>query len=283
MNSTQYSYWMGDTPELESLLIGNLCLPGSHDAGSDKEAPNFQLPQEITQDISPHAQIMHGIRALDLRVAFYDGYEPGDPARFQLFHKTSSGRNIGKDIISALQEFYQSPRAQREIIVLDFHEFRDFTLAAHQELQSLIAKRLDDRLIPMNLSNSTLGDIWTKHPGKNIVVAYNHGERITQFWYGVDQYWMGENTPSTAELKEYMDSITDKYKSPHDLTAIQCAKYVWPFFVPDDFTDKIDSWFESIDQDSYIQSFYIINTDWATRSQLVKNCKHANIIRAKNS
>ncbi|MGO1272477.1 MAG: hypothetical protein ACTMK5_11915 [Pseudomonas helleri] len=71
MSMTQHNFWMTQTPELQSLLISQLILPGSHDSGSDKEAPNLQLPQEITQDVSPKKQLLHGIRALDLRVAFY--------------------------------------------------------------------------------------------------------------------------------------------------------------------------------------------------------------------
>ncbi|WP_157384294.1 hypothetical protein [Pseudomonas helleri] len=54
-----------------------------------------------------------------------------------------------------------------------------------------------------------------------------------------------------------------------------------PFFVPDDFSDTIDSWFLSENEHSYIQNFFIINTDWTTRSQLVKNCRHANQLKAQ--
>lgn len=281
MNSNSDSDWMSDTPEMESLLIGQLILPGTHDSGSDKQASGHQTIWEITQDVPPLDQILHGIRALDIRVRFYEEFEPGDNRRFQLFHYFSSGRTVSADVISALMEFYQLQRTQREIIVVDFHEFDDFTPEAHQELQALLAKRLGTRVIPYAFSDLTLGELWTKHPGRNIVVAYNHGYRISQFWLGVSHRWMGVNTPTAAELKEYMDSTIEEYKHPEELVSIQCAKYLFYSGVPDDFNDKIDEWFKSVDENSYIQNFHIINTDWTTRSQLVKNCKHANKIRAE--
>ena len=281
MSFIEHSYWMGQTKQLKNLLIGQLILPGSHDSGSDKEAPNFQLPQEITQDVSPRKQVLHGIRVLDLRVAFYSKYAPGQPERFQLFHRTSSGRTVANDILAMLLDFFKDPQAQQEIIVLDFHEFRDFTAQAHEELETLIANTLQSRMIPHRLETLTVGEIWGQYPGQNVVIAYNHGTNNPTFWRGVDHYWSGDNDNTTQKLKVFMDSTIGKYKPRYKLVSIQCAKYVWPFFVPDDFSDKIDLWFESINKDSYIQNFFIINTDWSTRSQVVRNCKHANQIRAQ--
>ncbi|WP_278940522.1 hypothetical protein [Pseudomonas helleri] len=281
MSTTEHNFWMTQTPELQSLLISQLILPGSHDSGSDKEAPNLQLPQEITQDVSPKKQLLHGIRALDLRVAFYSKYAPGQPERFQLFHRTSSGRNVANDILGMLLDYFEDPRAQQEIVVLDFHEFRDFNPQAHAELKALIIDTLQSKIIPYHFNNLKVGEIWSQHPGKNVVVAYNTSPRHALFWYGVNHHWSGENLLSTHELKIFMDSRIAKYKSNDELDSIQCAKYVLPFFVPDDFSDKIDSWFLSEKEHSYIQNFFIINTDWTTRSQLVKNCRHANQLKAQ--
>lgn len=281
MSTEEHRYWMSQTPDIKNLHIGQLILPGSHDAGSDKQAPNLQLPQEITQDVSPHKQVLHGIRALDLRVAFYAEYAPGQAQRFQLFHRTSSGRTVANDILAMLLNFFTDPQAQQEIIVLDFHEFRDFTPQAHEELQALIINTLQSRIIPSDLEALTVGEIWQQHPGQNVVVAYNDYTDNRTFWEGVDQNWSQNNLISTRALKAFMDTAFERYKSHYKLASIQCAKYVLPFFVPDDFTDKIDVWFKSEDQDSYIQTFFIINTDCSTRSQLVKNCQHANHIKGQ--
>ena len=280
MSTATHHYWMSRTPEIKNLCIGQLILPGTHDSGSDKEASSFGNFIQVTQDVSPLNQIKQGIRALDLRVSFHEGYPVGASERFQLFHLFPTGRTVTIDVVSAVLEFFQLARTQQEIIVLDFHQFKDFTSDAHQELQSLLLNFFRDRIIPLSLSALTVGELWEKHPGKNIVVAYNDNRVDPTFWYGVEQRWMGENMPTTAELKAYMDSTINDRKHPHDLVSIQCAKYVLPFHAADDFSDKIDFWFKSEDEHSYIQHFHIINTDWTTRSQLVENCIHANKLRA---
>ena len=280
MSTKNNRYWMSDVPGLQHLHIGELILPGSHDSGSDKEAPNFQWPQAITQDVSPKKQLEHGIRALDLRVAFYAKYPVADARRFQLFHGTSSGRTVEHDILQMLRQFYADKQSQKEIVVLDFHEFRDFTPQAHEELQALISKVLGTLIIPEKCARLTLEALWKEHPGATVVAAYNHDTDSPLLWRGVDQRWSGENLISTHHLKRFMDSTLDRYKSPYKLVAIQCAKYVLPLHVPDDFSDKVNTWFKSDNAESYIQHFCIINTDWATRSELVTHCKHANEIRA---
>ena len=281
MSTTTNHYWMSEVPDINRLRIGELILPGSHDSGSDKQAPNFQWPQEITQDFAPFHQLRHGIRALDLRVAFYGKYPRGDARRFQLFHKTSSGRTVAGDILNALKTFYADKRASKEIVVLDFHEFRDFTAEAHSELQALILSMLGERLVSEKWAGLTLDELYTTHPGANVVAAYNHYTSSTSLWEGVDQRWSGKNLISTADLKHFMDSTITRYKARNALVAIQCAKYVLPLHVPDDFKEEINQWFKSEHAESYIQNFFIINTDWATRSELVNNCKHANQVKAQ--
>ena len=280
MSTAIHRYWMSKTPEIKNLCIGQLILPGTHDSGSDKEASSVVNFIQATQDVSPLSQMNQGIRALDLRVSFHSEYSPEEGKRFQLFHLFPTGRTVSRDIISAALEFFQWPQTQQEIIVLDFHQFKDFTSDAHEELQSLLLKRLSDRIIPISLSTLTVGELWEKHPGKNIVIAYNDNRRNLPCWFGVEQRWIGRNLPTTAELKDYMDGTINSRKYLYDLVSIQCAKYVLPLHAADDFTDKIDLWFKSEDENSYIQNFHIINTDWTTRSQLVEHCRHANKIRA---
>lgn len=278
------SRWMALTPQIGTLRIDELILAGTHNAGMDKKSPNISLPQEITQDVSPLEQIQNGIRVLDLRVSFYEKHPVGDPRRFQIYHATSSGRTIAVDILGAVVGFYRelerSGDSAREIVILDFHRFRHFTVEAHQQLIRLIIDGLKERLIADDLRFLTLEELWTQHPGKNVVVAYNNRETHWRFWAGVDQCWCGSNLASTAKLKEYMDEIAESPKVDDQLRSVQCAKYVLPFHLPDDFSDRINIWFKSESADSYIQKFHIITTDWSLRSDIVQNCIHANIIKA---
>lgn len=278
------SRWMALTPQIGTLRIDELILAGTHNAGMDKKSPNISLPQEITQDVSPLEQIQGGIRVLDLRVSFYPKHPQGDPLRFQIFHATSSGRTIASDILGAVNGFYTSLEAcsadAKEIVILDFHQFRNFTDEAHEELGELILDSLKQRMIPHHLRYLSLTELWAQHPGRNVVIAYNDNAVHWQFWSGVDQCWAGSNLISAADLKVFMDEDADCSKPDYQLQSIQCAKYVLPFHLPDDFSDKINLWFKSESADSYIQKFHIITTDWSLRSDIVQNCIHANIIKA---
>lgn len=275
--------WMYNTPQLYKLRIDELILPGTHDSGADKKAPNPTLPQEKTQDVPIIEQILAGFRVLDLRVEFSANASVGSDKRFQLFHLTSSGRTVGGDVLAPLDEFYDDPEHKaaraREIVILNFHKFKHFNRAIHRELHSLIDSKIGQRLVPRNWRRSTLGDIWTHRPERTVVIAYNHRVRA-KYWKGVEHQWSGQNLNTTAALKTFMDEQSARKKPDFVLRSIQCAKYVLPFHLPDDFSGKIDEWFESRNSNSYIQRFHIINTDWSTRSRIVFNCIHANGIRA---
>ncbi|UVJ42436.1 hypothetical protein NVV94_17585 [Pseudomonas sp. LS1212] len=276
--------WMGQNSTIGNLRIDELILPGSHDSGMDKNSPNTNILSEITQDVSAIEQIQGGIRVLDLRVWFYENYPVGDPRRFQLFHLNSSGRTVTTDILEALDRFYLgmiTPNdTRREIVILNFHQLENFNYEAHRELQELITLRLGHRLITYDLKDKPLIYLWLSHPGKTVVVSYNWGIDGYTFWNGVNQRWSGKNLNTTTQLKVFMDQVSLEKKPDHELRSIQCAKYVLPFFVPDDFSDKIDEWFKSEDENSYIQKFFIINTDWSLRSDIVRNCIHASCVKA---
>lgn len=277
--------WMAQTAELGRLRIDQLILPGAHNSGSDKLSPNFAVPQEMAQDVAPLEQLRQGVRALDLRVAFYSKYEKGDPRRFQLFHLTSSGRTVAGDILACVQGFFeeleQNGSPAREIVVLDFHQFKDFTELTHREFQGLLSSTLGTRTVPRTLRQLTLEDIWNDHPGKNVVLAYNRSSGDELLWPGVKQRWPGANLFNTNTLKAFINEVAVEYKPEFSLTAIQCAKYSLPLHAPSDLSRKIDQWFESTDENSFIQNFYIINTDWTLRSALIAQCRHANGVRAR--
>lgn len=277
--------WMAHIPELAQLRIDQLILPGAHNAGSDKLSPNFAVPQEMAQDVAPLEQLRQGVRALDLRVAFYSKYEKGDPRRFQLFHLTSSGRTVAGDILACVHAFFeeleQNGSPAQEIVILDFHRFKNFSEIVHREFQNLLTNTLGPRAVPRRLSRLTLENIWRDHPGKNVVIAYNHSSGDELLWHGVKQRWPGENLFNTNTLKAFVNEVAVENKPEFSLTAIQCAKYSLPLHAPSDLSLKIDQWFASTDENSFIQNFYIINTDWTLRSTLVTQCRHANGVRAR--
>jgi hypothetical protein len=167
------------------------------------------------------------------------------------------------------------------MVILDFHQFKDFSPPVHEEFQELLTRTLGPRLLPTAVNALVLEDIWRDHPGKNVILAYNHGTPDERLWRGVKQRWPGQNLFNTNTLKAFVNEVAIEYKPDGSLTAIQCAKYSLPLHAPTDLSLKINQWFASEDEHSFIQNFYIINTDWTLRSELIAHCRHANEIRAR--
>lgn len=273
--------WMGRYAGARSLRIQDCILPGTHNSAFDKEAPRTPS-SETCQDISPLKQLRAGIRVLDIRVQFYSGYSAGDPRRFSIFHSTNSGRNIAVDILGALNQFRATPgyNTSREIVILDFHEFKGFTAAAHLELTALIKRLVGiQHIVTPGMALFTIGQIWASGPA-NTVIAYKRAERDGQFWDGVNQRWIGSNTPTNQQLKRFVEQVGREPKGMRELKAVQCAKYALPAFVPNDRSGDIMQWFAS-GEDGPILNHYIINTDWSLRQRLVDNCIHGNGLRAR--
>lgn len=269
--------WISKTPHIQNLRIEQLILPGTHNSGVDQEA-NYTSTYGTCQDFSPFNQLIRGVRVLDLRVEFHPTAKTRQE-RFQLVHHIRSGRNIKRDILDQVNRFHQRTGG-KELVILDFHTFDKFTPAADAELQTLIKSTLGTHtLIAPYYSPFTLKQIQAIGP-MNTVIAYNRGTRDTLFWGGVNQRWKGDFSPSTRELKKFMDAVALETKPEGQLRSIQCAKYNKGIPSPDDFSNKVSEWFASKDIHSYIQKFWIINTDWTTRSYIVGNCRHANMVKA---
>jgi hypothetical protein len=275
------STWMSTYTGCRDLRVNDAILPGTHNSGMDKQA-SYQNSLATCQDVSPFNQLMTGIRVLDLRTQFYSGYPLGDHRRFMIFHDLNSGRTIEGDILSQVLNFRKhlplKGDPQREIIILDFHEFKDFTEAAHWELAGVIKNTLGSIIVDPWMSSLTLSQLW-QFGNFGVVIAYNADPRDRRFWYRLNQRWIGSNTPSTDELKDFMNRVASESKPHDELRSVQCAKYNKLVHTPDDFSDKIRQWFYADSQSSYILGFYVINTDWSLRQRLIDNCIHGNTLR----
>ncbi|WP_166361810.1 hypothetical protein [Pseudomonas akapageensis] len=276
--------WMWTYRNVGSLKITETILPGTHNSGFDKEAP-YTPSGDTCQDVSTLKQLLGGIRVLDLRVQFFGGLGSGDARRFSIFHSTTSGRTV-QEILQNILTFHQANRS-KEIIIVNFHQFKNFTTAAHTELASLIKNAFSQsayrsKLITPNLKSMTINNIWQRNLNENVVIAYNTSNRDSAFWPGVNQRWIGENTPSTAKLKSFMDRVAQESKPQDELRSIQCAKYSLPFHVPKNLSGDINTWFKAGEsKNAYIQKFFIINTDWSLRSNLVDDCIYANYVKTR--
>ncbi len=268
--------WMQTYAGSHPLPIGEMVLPGTHNAGSDKKAPRSPS-NETCQDVPIYEQLVWGIRAFDLRVQFFPGAT--GPARFAIVHDQANGRDVETDVLQALQRFRRDAGAANEIVVLDFHELRDFSIAAHDEFAGVIKRVLGDSIVPPWCKPAAIKQLWTM--GKTTVVAYASDKRDTLFWPGVEQMWIGENTPGKDKMSKFIEDIGSRPKGFGDLRSVQAAYYSLPFFVPKDLSSDLMSWFAATSTGGRIAGHYIINTDWSLRQRLVDNVILANHVRGQ--
>lgn len=280
--SNNRTHWMSTYTGVRNLPIDLAILPGTHNSGFDEKA-QFAPTSEVCQDVSPHEQLNAGIRVLDIRVHHYAGYLSGDPRRFMIYHSTTNGRTIQGDIINGIKSFHFGSGwdRRREIVIVNFHQFRKFTQAAHAELIGILKSAFGDSIISPTYKNLSVSQIWGLPGFKNVVVSYNAGERDPSFWPGVNQCWIGSNTPSDSALKEFIDKVGKEVKPAGELRSIQAARMVFPFFVPKDISGSLMSWFAAGNAHSPIMKYYIINTDWSLRHRLVDNIIYSNQFRAR--
>lgn len=258
-----------------SLPVGEAILPGTHNSGFDKRASHAPTNQTC-QDVPIYDQLMAGIRVLDLRVQFFSGNT--DARRFSIFHLGTNGRTVETDVLDALLRYRSNAGAYNEIVILNFHEFKNFTDAGHRELAQLIHRKLGDQLIPKSCMPVAIRQLWEL--GKNTVIAY-HKDTSEPFWKGVDQKWIGSNTPSKNQLAEFIIKIGNESKEFGKLRSIQAAYYSLPGFVPKDISGELMQWFAAGNSKHPIQRHYIINTDWSLRQRLVDNIIFGNGVRAE--
>lgn len=272
-NNVYRSTWMERYRACRMLPIGEALLPGSHQSAFDKEAPNTPS-METCQDVSIYRQLTQGIRVLDLRVQFFSGASGRN--RFAIFHATTNGRYVETDILDELLRYRRNESAHKEILILDFHELKNFTPAAHAELAEVIKRKLGDSIIPPSCQDAAILQLWTM--GRSTVVAYN-ATSDGLFWRGVNQRWIGSNTPTKNELDKFIKKVGAEAKPFGQLRAVQAAYYSLPFFVPKDLSQDLMNWFAVTDQGGPIAGHYIINSDWSLRQRLIDNIIHANGIR----
>ncbi|KAI8421742.1 hypothetical protein MSG28_009709 [Choristoneura fumiferana] len=105
--------WMEDNPEINKLRIGELALAGTHNAGAwrfDTEISTISRDSFVLcQDRSIWAQLVHGIRYFDFRVAYYDFY-PNEDDRI-------------RPLVPLLKEIRAFLDNTKEIVFLDAHHF----------------------------------------------------------------------------------------------------------------------------------------------------------------
>lgn len=270
------SNWMEVYGGARVLPVGECILLGTHNAGFDKHAPRAPS-SETCQDVPIYDQLLWGIRVFDLRVQFFSG--SSGPGRFMIYHSATNGRNVEVDVLQALLRYRRDAAADKEIVILDFHQFKDFNAAAHAEFCALIKRVLGSSIIPRTCMDAAIVQLWQLK--KNTVVAYNGSERDAAFWGGVSQRWIGSNTPSRDQMAAFIARVGSEPKPFGELRSVQAAYYSMPFFVPKDLSGDVMGWFAATSSGGPISDHFIINTDWSLRCRMADNVIYGNDIRAR--
>ncbi|XP_075975310.1 PI-PLC X domain-containing protein 2-like isoform X2 [Anticarsia gemmatalis] len=115
--------WMEDNAaQINNLRIGDLAIAGTHNAGAwrfDTEISTLSRDSFVLcQDRSIWAQLVHGIRYFDFRIAYYDYYQHEDD-RYWLNHNLIRVRPL----VPLLREIRKFLDTTKEVVFLDAHHF----------------------------------------------------------------------------------------------------------------------------------------------------------------
>ncbi|XP_035908214.1 PI-PLC X domain-containing protein 1 [Anopheles stephensi] len=202
--------WMQELqPHLSAFRMRELFIPGTHDSASYKAGFDPQHQETIitkyalTQDDDVYAQLLQGIRYIDLRV----GYYKNSPSPFWANHGISRLHPLS-DILEQIKRY---ARETREIIVVDVQEFpvgfgKEYNI--HTKLINFLQSSLGEVMANPSIGwDGTLGDIWAG--GKTVVLAYDHEFAFRSFshvvWRSVQQRW--GNVQKVNDLKDYLFKV----------------------------------------------------------------------------
>lgn len=193
--------WMSLTPGLSAQSLSRIFVPGTHDSGAyelesvysrpldDAFAPDdngnlmIRLGQfvgvtelwSVTQERTIAEQLEDGMRYLDLR-----------PCReksgtIRICHGLYGPRM--SDILDQIAAFAEAH--PKEILVVQNGAFAGFEGVDHSRLADMYASTLGRYLIDHGSGvtpSSTLDEVWSQLPGRNIIVLYGHSNRPPTFW-----------------------------------------------------------------------------------------------------
>jgi len=221
------------SPCIENLKLTEMTLGGSHDSGT---YVRDQL-DVITQSLNIEDQLMSGVRVLDLRIR-QDHSNLDRKDQFFIGHGVITFDLKLSDVLEQVVSFLK--KTDKEIVILDFHEFRGTWSALDLSvLTQLLFDYLRPYLISRSYANSTVGEIW-KTPGRVVACAFSgvlgnvyYGEQypITdqEFWWmnGVEQMYQGTAITTWSNVTDYMDGVLAETTRPWDhLWSLQTGYYI---------------------------------------------------------
>lgn len=283
MNNQVFNFspnnWMAVTPQIDSLSLLELTLPGTHNAGSDWQAsyPFFGPPRHwlACQHDSFYAQLHNGARALDIRLSW-------DPkgvglGKFRAQHNGFlNSRTLG-DLLTDTRNFLD--RNPDEFILIDFHQLEGegFNLVYFHDM---VIHLLGDRIIPAHNQHLSLGQLKRISTQQRVLVAAPLPREVNRsvFLEQVMHKWSGNGITHSDELQHYISEVMKSPPGtwrPWSLSATSYSALGGPV----DIHRELDRWFDPQTSDWAINC-NIINVDFIEESRIVAYCRAVNLKKA---
>ncbi|XP_076616842.1 PI-PLC X domain-containing protein 1-like isoform X2 [Chaetodon auriga] len=199
---TSYSDWMSQLPpELHSIPLFHLAIPGSHDSmsydldinSSIVEPDRLKRLSKIYCEDTITKQLDAGVRYFDLRIA----RKPGDtnPTRLYFYHGLCTRTDV-ETLLKVINDW--AVRHPREILILDLSNFKGFDKKIEGRLHSHLInfiKTLFGAKLFLKWNIPTLEKCWNQ--GKNVIVSYDYPPAQQAGLWSKITYFYGQSMDPT--------------------------------------------------------------------------------------
>uniref|UniRef100_A0A3P9HLW7 Phosphatidylinositol-specific phospholipase C X domain-containing protein n=1 Tax=Oryzias latipes TaxID=8090 RepID=A0A3P9HLW7_ORYLA len=200
------SDWMSKLPpNLHTVPLFNLAIPGSHDSMSFDLDVNSSIvePDQLrrfsrfccvrklvhrwgtTQEVNIKEQLDAGVRYFDLRIARKP--KDTDPNRLYFYHGLYTRTEV-ETVFRDINEWAEKHR--KEVLILSLSHFKGFDKFAaslHNHLIHFIKTLFGAKLVPKT-DKPTLKTCWDH--GRNVIVSYDHpAYQQTALWTKIKYYY----------------------------------------------------------------------------------------------
>ncbi|XP_032685578.1 PI-PLC X domain-containing protein 1-like isoform X2 [Odontomachus brunneus] len=199
--------WMADRRDiLGPLPMSRVFLPGTHDSASyaiheRANSENIVERYVITQDVDVLAQLIHGVRYLDIRVGYYPNSSPVWWANHGMFKAVPM-----QNVVNQVKTFLDNTD---EIVIFDVQEFPvgfGKQLGVHHDFVGYLEEQFAGYYLPKSSWTSMLNTIWSS--GKRLIIGYDEKRVVNLYksvWPCVTHQW--GNVRKIEDLFDYLNRI----------------------------------------------------------------------------
>jgi 1-phosphatidylinositol phosphodiesterase len=270
--------WMRHVLDVHRLKLTEIVWPGAHNAGMDKQAPNYDVVVgnwTTCQNDSFAWQLSNGARAFDIRLGYTEG---ADQSIFYFHHNGYQSHRVLDELITAASAFLD--RHPDEFLVLDFHQLGDGAKPFdYRKFNALLVSRLGQRVIPPTDALKTLGELKQLSTRRRVVLAAPAQPDLDQgyFWPRIPHKWINKRLSDTDDLKTHISRTLEDAPFETFLWALSATSYAF-LGGPQDIKVQINDWFDPTRD--WVTRCSIINTDFFDESEIVRYCWTATSMNA---